>query len=91
LQEVQRNVPVTEIWKWNNVNAGTWNFISSTVIHNCFAKGHFSMEKSINKGKDKSDWRADHPSYFHSYTDYINGTLLITLKKMYSPLAWSAE
>jgi len=49
------------------------------------------MEKSINKGKDKSDWRADHPSYFHSYTDYINGTLLITLKKMYSPLAWSAE
>jgi hypothetical protein len=65
LQEIERIISVTEIRKWEFIDAVTtvavlWNSVSSIVIHNCFTKGGCSIEKSVSK--DESGMRVTEES-----------------------------
>jgi len=108
LQELETD-SMTEIRKWNVVNViisvtVAWTPSVSTVIHNCFAKGNFGIQKSVNKEKEDQDdghWRklqgqVGYPRKFHSISDYINMDILelstdIMLNKIWTLLAMSAK
>jgi hypothetical protein len=65
LQEIERNVTMTEIIEQNVFDvvrsvAVAWNPTSCTVIHNCITKGSFTIGTFINEKKkyqSDSDWR----------------------------------
>jgi hypothetical protein len=79
LQEIERNVPTTDIKKWNVMDAMrgiavAWESITSTVIQNCFSKCSFGIEDAVvtEDDQDNSDWvelqgHVDCPSNFDEF------------------------
>jgi hypothetical protein len=77
LREIERNVPATDIRKWNVMDAMrgiavAWESITTTVVQNCFSKCGFGIKDAVvteEDDHDNSDWvelqgHADCPSNF---------------------------
>jgi hypothetical protein len=80
LREIERNVPTTDIRKWNVTDAMrgiavVWESIISTVIQNCFSKCGLGIKDTVvteEDDQDNSDWvelqgHVDFPSNFDEF------------------------
>jgi hypothetical protein len=80
LHETERNIPTTDIRKWNVMDAMrgitvAWDSITSTVIQNCFSKCGFGIEDAVvttEDDQDNSNWvelqgQVDFPSNFDEF------------------------
>lgn len=64
--EESRNMPITDIRKWNVIDA-IWRdgtaYQEHMFISNCFTKGDFGTEKFVNEEEeDVTDWRTTRES-----------------------------
>jgi hypothetical protein len=60
LREIERNVPATDIRKWNVMDAMrgiavAWESVTSTVIQKCFSKCGFGIEDAVVTEEDDQD------------------------------------
>jgi hypothetical protein len=75
-----RNVPVTDIRKWNTMDvmqgvAVARDYITSSAIQNCFTKCRFGIEDAVGTEDDDQDnsdrlelqGHLDFPSKFHEF------------------------